>query len=130
MNRQKKGQKHKATDQQRKLDIISKISDPNFDRSENARKAELRKQLQLEHENQTRDLLIEMDTAHDDDHKLLATAKTQGLTQAPMNRFNLLTKVKQLLAKKSHQDLFLGMGGCGILEKWLRQNPDGSYPPQ
>ena len=72
---------------------------------------------------------MEMDKAHDEDHKILSLAKNGSLNEAPMHRFNMLPRVHLLLSKKAHQELFLNSGGCGILEKWLSQNPDGSYPP-
>ena len=102
VNRQKKGRKQEATDQQKTLDLIAKITDPSYNRAEAARKNEARKKKQIDHENETQDLLMEMDKAHDEDHKILALARSGNPKDAPMNRFNLLSKVQLLLAKKAH----------------------------
>jgi len=52
--------------------LIAKITDPSYNRTEAARKNEARKKKQIDHENETQDLLMEMDKAHDEDHKILA----------------------------------------------------------
>jgi hypothetical protein len=79
---------------------------------------------------ETKDLIAEMDTAHDADYQILQTNKKypNSVTTA-MNRFNLLQKASSILTKKCNQLIFLEQSGCAILEKWLRQNPDGSFPP-
>jgi hypothetical protein len=46
-----------------------------------------------------------------------------------MNRFNLLAKASAILENKNYQIIFLEQSGCAILEKWLRVNKDGTYPP-
>jgi hypothetical protein len=45
-----------------------------------------------------------------------------------MHRFEMLPRTSEILQKLTHQQLFLDYGGCVILQKWLMQNPDGSYP--
>ena len=37
--------------------------------------------------------------------------------------------MNELMLKKTNQDEFLKLRGLTVLEKWLIQNPDGSYPP-
>ena len=71
-----------------------------------------------------------MDTANDEDHLALTESKAgKRVSSAAMARFNLLDRARSLLMKKSHQIHFLEFGGCAVLQKWLMQNPDGSFPP-
>lgn len=79
---------------------------------------------------ETKELIADMDTAHDSDHQTLSEVK-KGLRSesTAMNRFNLLSKASKILANKQNQLLFLEQSGCAILEKWLWVNPDGTYPP-
>ena len=71
-----------------------------------------------------------MDSANDLDHQALAEA-IQGLRKSSraMHRFQMLAKASEVLEKQNNQSLFLDYGGCLVLQKWLMQNPDGSYPP-
>lgn len=47
-----------------------------------------------------------------------------------MNRFHLLPKLSSYLKRKAVQSWFLQLSGCAVLERWLKPNPDGSFPPQ
>lgn len=79
---------------------------------------------------ETKELIAEMDTAHDADHQILNEAKHGlRLDTTAMHRFNLVPKAADILGNKTNQLLFLEQSGCAILEKWLRVNPDSSYPP-
>lgn len=66
-----------------------------------------------------------MDTANDADYAILSLVEGG----AAMHRFKLLPKASLILGNKQSQLIFLDQSGCAILEKWLRVNPDGSYPP-
>lgn len=66
--RQKRGRKHEATDQQKQLEIIARISDPNFSKAESARRRTAHKLRNEQTIKDTRELIAEMDTAHDADH--------------------------------------------------------------
>jgi len=63
-----------------------------------------------------------MDVANDEDLQAIQSRS------AAMSRFHLIHKVDCLLRKKHHMIHFLENGGCSVLEKWLLENPDGSYP--
>lgn len=74
------------------------------------------------------ELLVEMDYANDQDHQAIAESADSGTARA-MHRFQLLPKVLESLLTKPNQEEFLKSRGLGILEKWLLQNPDGTFPP-
>lgn len=67
-----------------------------------------------------------MDYAVDKDHEAI-----QGAGREPaMNRFHLIPRLSTLLKRKGVQLWFLQLSGCSVLERWLKLNPDGSFPPQ
>jgi len=74
------------------------------------------------------ELLIEMDYANDQDCQAIAEAADSKSSRA-MHRFLLLPKLNESLLIKANQDEFLKSHGLSILEKWLHENPDGSFPP-
>lgn len=130
LHKQKRSRKHQLTDQQRQLDLLARITDPSFSRAEAQRRKSQMEAKAAAALTQTKELIAEMDTAHDTDHHTLNEVK-KGLSNdsQAMNRFNLLPKASQILSNKDNQLIFLEQAGCAILEKWLWMNPDGTYPP-
>ena len=46
-----------------------------------------------------------------------------------MHRFAMINTVTDMLKKKHIQEIFLELQGFKILEMWIGQNPNNTYPP-
>ena len=71
LHRQKRGRKHELTDQQKQLQLIAKVTDPGYTRAENARRKALNEKRCQQALKDVKELIAEMDAAHDQDHKVL-----------------------------------------------------------
>lgn len=113
--RQKKGRKvtsQAISDAQKKIELLNRFQDPNYNRDNKKRQAEIKDRLSQAEQLETRELLVEMDHANDADHQCIKEAfqlmhfkseeskiASSGRGQA-MNRFNLLPKLGEMLRKK------------------------------
>ena len=71
MVRQRRGRKQEATTQQKKLELIQKLQDSDYGRAEQLRRCETAKQNAILIEQETKELIVEMDTANDEDQLAL-----------------------------------------------------------
>ena len=102
--RQQKGRKiseDQLTNEQRKIELLTKLNDPAFTREQQKKIKERRENLQKEDEEATRELLVEMAYANDQDHNTI-NETMQGLRSSgqALHRFQLLGKINELLRRK------------------------------
>ena len=81
------------------------MNDPAFNREQKKRAVEKHSKLAKQEEETTRELLVEMAYANDQDHNTI-TEVMQGLRSSgqAMHRFQLLTKINELLRRKGIQN--------------------------
>ena len=131
--RQQRGRKvndSELTNEQRKIEFLAKLNDPSFNREQHKKEKERRSRLAKDEEDTTRELLVEMAYANDQDHNTISEVMAgERTSHQAMHRFLLLGKINDQLKRKGVQNQFLELGGCQLFEKWLMQNPDGTYPP-
>ena len=102
--RQQKGRKvvdDQLTNEQRKIELLSKLNDPAFSRQQQKVATERRSKLAKDEEEATKELLVEMAYANDQDHNTISEVmQGQRTSFQAMNRFQLLPKINELLRRK------------------------------
>ena len=82
------------TDEQRKIEILNRVNDPNYKRENKKRQEQIQASLLESEERETRELLAKMDMACNEDHQIIAALAQGKLNQgSAMSRFRLLPQL-------------------------------------
>ena len=105
--RQQKGRKRndELTKEQKKIELLTQMNDRAFNREQQKKEKDRRAMLAKNEEEATRELLVEMAYANDQDHNTISEVM-QGVRRSSqaMHRFQLLGKINELLKRKSIQN--------------------------